>query len=102
MTTLVHRIGRRVRALREARQWSQEQRAERAGLNRSYIGEVERGSVIASVVTIDKIAQALDLPLPELLNIPPPADPSLWIAHALVHTRAHPEEPVDPEAPVRN
>lgn len=73
MTTLVHRIGRRVRALREAHQWSQEQLAERAGLNRSYIGEVERGSVIASVVTIDKIAQALDLSLPELLDMTPAA-----------------------------
>ncbi|CAM2157078.1 XRE family transcriptional regulator [Pararobbsia alpina] len=76
MTTLVHQIGRRVRALREARQWSQEQLAERAGLNRSYIGEVERGSVIASVVTVDKIAHALSLSLPELLNVAPLPGPA--------------------------
>jgi transcriptional regulator with XRE-family HTH domain len=73
MTTLVRQIGRRVRALREAREWSQEQLAERSSLNRSYIGEVERGNVIASVVTIDKIAHALDLSLAQLLDMKPAA-----------------------------
>ncbi|RKP49624.1 helix-turn-helix domain-containing protein [Pararobbsia silviterrae] len=96
MTTLVHRIGRHVRALREARQWSQEQLAERAGLNRSYIGEVERGTVIASVVTVDKIAQALDLSLSELLRLAPlPSGPSSWVASPQTFA----SDPTDAESP---
>jgi transcriptional regulator with XRE-family HTH domain len=71
MTTLVRSLGRSVRSLREARQWSQEQLAEHAGLNRSYIGEIERGSVIASVVTVDKLARALDVTISHLLTTVP-------------------------------
>jgi transcriptional regulator with XRE-family HTH domain len=82
MTSLVQRIGRRVRGLREAQGWSQETLAERAGLNRSYIGEVERGSVIASVVTVEKIAHALALSLPALLDIAPASDEAALTVHA--------------------
>ncbi|MFT4067799.1 helix-turn-helix domain-containing protein [Paraburkholderia sp.] len=68
MTTgLVHHFGAAVRALREAHGWSQEQLAEHAGLNRSYVGEIERGSVIASIVTAEKLARALDVPISTLL-----------------------------------
>lgn len=71
MTALVRSLGRSVRSLREARHWSQEQLAEQAGLNRSYIGEIERGSVIASVVTVEKLARALDVTISHLLTVAP-------------------------------
>ena len=58
----------RAAQLREARGWSQEQLAERAGLNRSYIGEIERGTSIASIVTVDKLARALDVSMERLLT----------------------------------
>ncbi|MES3011383.1 MAG: helix-turn-helix transcriptional regulator [Pseudomonadota bacterium] len=60
-TTLVESFGIAVRRQREAQGWSQELLAERADLNRSYVGEIERGRVIPSLVTIDKLAQALGL-----------------------------------------
>ncbi|KVE38281.1 helix-turn-helix domain-containing protein [Burkholderia sp. TSV86] len=70
MTALIQRFGAAIRALRESRAWSQEQLAEHAGLNRSYVGEIERGTAIASIVTVDKLARAFDVPIARLL---PPA-----------------------------
>lgn len=68
MSGLVREFGAAVRRLREIRGWSQEQLAEYAGLNRSYVGEVERGSAIASIVTVDKLARAFQVPIEHLLN----------------------------------
>lgn len=61
------RFGRAVRRRREDRGWSQEQLANRAELNRSYMGEIERGAVMPSLATAAKLALALDLPLAELI-----------------------------------
>lgn len=67
-SALVHSFGAGVRALRLARGWSQERLAENSNLNRSYIGEIERGSVIASLVTLEKLAAALKLSPAALLD----------------------------------
>ncbi|WP_265214426.1 helix-turn-helix domain-containing protein [Herbaspirillum lusitanum] len=58
---LVQSFGIGVRQLREAQGWSQERLAENSNLNRSYIGEIERGCAIASLVTVEKLAVALKL-----------------------------------------
>ena len=65
---LVQSFGIGVRQLREARGWSQERLAEHAALNRSYIGEIERGDVIASLATVVKLATALELTPSALVN----------------------------------
>ncbi|AIO34708.1 helix-turn-helix domain-containing protein [Burkholderia pseudomultivorans] len=70
MSDLIQHFGSTVRRLREARTWSQEQLAEHAGLNRSYVGEIERGEAIASIVTAHKIARAFDVSLSSLLSSP--------------------------------
>lgn len=62
MTTLVKGFGIAVRQSREAQGWSQERLAEHSDLNRSYVGEIERGSVIASLCTVEKLAVALRIP----------------------------------------
>jgi len=59
---LVRRFGLGVRLLREARGWSQEDLAEHSGLNRSFIGEIERGAATPSLVTVAKLSQAFGLP----------------------------------------
>jgi XRE family transcriptional regulator, regulator of sulfur utilization len=64
---LVERFGVTLRQLRVQQGWSQSQLAERAGLDRSYVGEIERGRVIASIVTAEKLAVALDIELVSLL-----------------------------------
>jgi len=66
--TLVESFGIAVRRLREANGWSQEQLAERAELNRSYVGEIERGQAISSIVTVDKLARALGVTSAKLLQ----------------------------------
>ena len=48
MSNIVEIFGVAVRQLREARGWSQEQLSEQANLNRSYVGEIERGRAIAA------------------------------------------------------
>jgi transcriptional regulator with XRE-family HTH domain len=56
-----------LRQLREERGWSQEHLAERANLNRSYLGEVERGRAIPSIITVSKLATALEIQLSSLI-----------------------------------
>ncbi|HEY9240146.1 MAG TPA: helix-turn-helix transcriptional regulator [Burkholderiaceae bacterium] len=65
---LIQIFGIAVRQLREARSWSQEELAERSNLNRSYVGEVERGRVIASILTAQKLARALEIDIASLLT----------------------------------
>jgi transcriptional regulator with XRE-family HTH domain len=65
---LVQNFGIGVRELRKERGWSQERLAENSNLNRSYIGEIERGCVIASLVTVEKLAAALQLTPSALLT----------------------------------
>lgn len=55
-------FGARVRELRRQVGMSQEELAHVAGLDRSYIGGVERGERNVSLVNIYKIAQGLKLP----------------------------------------
>lgn len=61
------RFGATVRRLRRQHRLSQEVLADLAGINRSYLGEVERGQVTPSLETIEKIARALGRPLAELI-----------------------------------
>jgi len=67
MSSLRQRFGSVVRVTREDRGWSQEQLAGRADLNRSYLGEIERGTVMPSIETAAKIAAALGLSLSSLI-----------------------------------
>lgn len=64
---LTLQFGKAVREAREARGWSQEALAEQAELNRSYLGEVERGRAMPSLATVAKLAYALGLPTSHLL-----------------------------------
>jgi transcriptional regulator with XRE-family HTH domain len=61
-------FGRRVRALRKARGLSQEGLAHIVGLDRSYVGGVERGERNISLENICLLAQALKVPPSSLLE----------------------------------
>jgi transcriptional regulator with XRE-family HTH domain len=62
-------VGRAIKDLRQSKQMSQEQLALRAGVNRSYMGDVERGDNAPALLTLIKIAHALDVTAGELLII---------------------------------
>ena len=60
-------FGKRVRALRTELGWSQEQLAFEAGLDRTYVGGVERGERNIALVNICRIAKALGLTPADLM-----------------------------------
>jgi transcriptional regulator with XRE-family HTH domain len=53
-------VGRNVRRLRQARQLTQEQFAERSGFSQQYISGLEQGRRNPTVVTLFELAAALD------------------------------------------
>lgn len=59
-------FGKRVKELRKARNMSQEDLAEAAGLHRTYIGMIERAEKNITLVNIEKIANALKIELNEI------------------------------------
>ena len=61
------RFGHRVRELRNARGWSQEELADRADLHRTYISAVERGVRNPTITVIERIAKALKVRMAELV-----------------------------------
>lgn len=62
------RFGRRLRELRTKRKLSQEALSFEANLDRSYIGQVERGECNISLQNMAKLAKALGTTLAELLR----------------------------------
>jgi transcriptional regulator with XRE-family HTH domain len=62
------RLAQRVRLMRTRHGWSQEVLAELSGLNRSYIGAVERAEHNIGLDNIERIAIALETSLPDLLD----------------------------------
>jgi transcriptional regulator with XRE-family HTH domain len=62
------KLGARVQSLRQAKGWSQEEFADRAGLHRTYVSGVERGVRNPTVTVLEKLAEGLETTLPELLT----------------------------------
>jgi transcriptional regulator with XRE-family HTH domain len=62
------RFGRRLRGLREQRGWTQVELAERLGLDRSYLADIERGHRNVSLVNLDLIAMGFGVTLSRLLS----------------------------------
>lgn len=55
------RIGLRIMALRKLKEWSQEELARRAGLQRTHISRIEAGKYAVTLETIQAIAEALGM-----------------------------------------
>lgn len=67
MQSICDSFGIAVRQLRTYQAISQEELAEKANLNRSYVSEIECGKVVPSIITMDKLAVALDTSLSDLI-----------------------------------
>jgi transcriptional regulator with XRE-family HTH domain len=61
-------IGRRIRQQRTRQKWSQERLADEARIDRSYMSGIERGVRNTSVLTLLRIAKALDVSLVALID----------------------------------
>lgn len=61
-------IGDRIRQLRNAKAISQEELAHIAGLDRTYITSVETGKRNISIVNIQKICKALEVPMSKFFS----------------------------------
>lgn len=60
-------FGFAIRDFRERLGLSQEELAARAGLHRTYVGGIERGERNPSLVNLVKLAQALEVPLWQII-----------------------------------
>ena len=61
-------VARSLRRLRQKRGLSQEELADRAGLNRNYVGMIEREENAPTVDALELLAKALDINAAELLS----------------------------------
>ena len=61
-------FGKRVRELREAKDWSQEEMGEACNLHWTYIGQVERGERNLTLDSLFKISKGLKVSLSELFE----------------------------------
>ena len=68
MQDVQKRIGDTIRALRLKRGWSQDVFADKSGLNRAHVGEVERGESNVTIQTLKTIAETLGVKITDLVK----------------------------------
>jgi transcriptional regulator with XRE-family HTH domain len=61
------RLGRRVQELRSGKGWTQQQLAESAGFDRTYISGLEHGKQNPTLGALLRLARALEVPLDRLV-----------------------------------
>lgn len=66
---LLTTFGEKVREIRKEKGLSQEELAHKADLHRTYIGMIERAEKNITLINIEKIANALNIDIKELLAI---------------------------------
>ncbi len=67
-TNILFSFGKTIKDLRKQQNLSQEQLAHKAGLHRTYIGMIERGEKNITLINIEKLANALNVPISKLLE----------------------------------
>ena len=67
-TTVRKHLGKRVRALREKKKWSQEELAHQSSLARSFTGAIERGEKDLRLTTLVKLANTFRISVSQLFK----------------------------------
>ncbi|HXI17621.1 MAG TPA: helix-turn-helix transcriptional regulator [Chloroflexota bacterium] len=62
------RLGANVRRLRVERGWSQEDYADRAGIHRTYVSDIERANRNPTITIVEKLAKALKVKASALIE----------------------------------
>ena len=62
------RFARNLRELRGEKGWSQEDYADRAGIHRTYVSDIERGARNSTITIVEKLARPLGVTAGKLLD----------------------------------
>jgi transcriptional regulator with XRE-family HTH domain len=65
---LLVRLGHRIRTLRKKRGWTQTVMAEKVGIDRSFLADVERGKRNVSILNVELMAKGLRVSLSQLFS----------------------------------
>ena len=72
MDTIVRQFASRLHYLRTERDMTQETLASNAGLHPAYVSAMECGRQIPTLVTVEKLASGLGMPVASLIDYPMP------------------------------
>lgn len=62
-------LAARIRAFRKLKGYTQQELASKMGISLAVLGEIERGNRHVEDQILNKIAEVLDISIPELMNI---------------------------------
>jgi transcriptional regulator with XRE-family HTH domain len=65
---LLVRLGDRISKLRKKRGWTQVEMAEKVGIDRSFLADVERGKRNVSILNVQLMAKGLKVSLSQLFS----------------------------------
>jgi transcriptional regulator with XRE-family HTH domain len=65
---LLVQLGKRIKALREEKEWTQTDLAVHLDMNRGHISDIERGKREVGIITLQVIARGLDTTMAKLLR----------------------------------
>lgn len=87
------RMGMRIRQIRKAKGWSQDELAKKCGISMSFLGHIERGTRIMSLETFVAICGALEAGADELLwGVAHPSNAVLDLWEPLQHNAGGQEQ----------
>lgn len=69
LQTYLETLGKRVHTVRKSKKLSQQTLADTAGLDRAYISSIENGKQNITIGVIFRLADALELPINDLLLV---------------------------------
>ena len=68
MQAIQQKVGSKVRALRNKKGWSQDVFADRSGLHRAHVSEIERGESNVTLQTLKILADTLEVRIVDLVK----------------------------------